>query len=144
MINMTFVNKFTRSIVIGITASCLLPISASAKDFSVGNVKTRLPTEFCGVLASNGKDVLLLHTFKDTAWINIDGRDILIKHISSKKYGSKRSVLVLQGGNMKVTIDSQFVRRIGGELLTDESLERVTFKQGNISKTIQGKGSCSS
>jgi hypothetical protein len=138
-------SQFTRSIVISIAASCLLPIAANAKDFKVGEVNKLLQTDYiCSTSFPNKKGLMVLVDLgSKTAWINIDGSNIGLKQTSSQLIKSnKRAITKYRKNNIILTVDSKHIRTIEGELNSDENLDTVTFKIGNQSKTIQAKGSC--
>jgi hypothetical protein len=142
---MISVSQFTRSIVICVIASCLLPIPSNAKDFKIGEVNKKLPTTFCGSYLPNRQEAMLLFegNYSKYAWINIDGKDIQLTKTSSQFIKpSKRTISKYRVRDITLTVDSRIVRTIEGAMDTDESSDRVIFKVGNHSKTIQTKGSC--
>jgi hypothetical protein len=141
------VYKLTKLLAIGIVVSWLLPIAASAKDFKIGEVNKILPTTFCGSYLPGRKEAMLLFegSYSKYVWINIDGKDIqLTKTTSQFIKSTKRTISKYRGRDITLNFDSRIVRTIGdpGIMETDESSDRVTFKVGNQSKTIQTKGSC--
>jgi hypothetical protein len=137
--------KFNYLAIATITFSCLSSSSAHAKDFKIGVVKKILPTTFCGSYIPNRKEAMLLFEgeYSKYAWINIDGEDIKLKQTSRKFLkSSKRTIATYHNGKVTMIFDSNILRTIEGEMGTDESSDRVTFKVGNKSKTIQTTGSC--
>jgi hypothetical protein len=132
--------KFKYSAIIAVMISCLLSSPANANNFKIGVVKKILPTTFCGSYMPDRKETVLLFEgeYSKYAWINIDGEDIKLKQTSRKFYkSSKRTIATYRNGKVAIIFDSKILRTIEGEMGTDESSDRVTFKVGNKSKTIQ-------
>jgi hypothetical protein len=124
--------KFKYSAIIAVMISCLLSSPANANNFKIGVVKKILPTTFCGSYMPDRKETVLLFEgeYSKYAWINIDGEDIKLKQTSRKFYkSSKRTIATYRNGKVAIIFE--------GEMGTDESSDRVTFKVGNKSKTIQ-------
>jgi hypothetical protein len=139
------VYKLTKSLAIGIVASWLLPIAASAKDFKIGEVRKKLQTDYiCVTSFPNEKGIMVLvDSGSKHAWVNIDGSDIrLIQASSQVVKPNKRTIIKYRNKNIALTVDSKYLRTIAGALDSSEFLDRVTFKVGSQSKTIQAKGSC--
>jgi hypothetical protein len=142
---MISISQFTRSIVIGIAASCLLPVPASAKDFKIGEINKSLQTDYICITSFPNKKglMVIVDSGSKTAWINIDGNNIGLKQASSQLIkANKRAITKYRNNNIMLTVDSKYVRTIKGALDSDEYLDTVTFKVGDRAKTIQAKGSC--
>jgi hypothetical protein len=119
---------------------------AYAKDFQIGKVRKSLQTDVvCVSNLPNGKDTMVL-VDRDSgqAWINIDGKDIRLKKISTQVINpNKRSISKYRDGIITVTLDSKITRTTKDELQVDYLLEKITFKVDKKSKTIQTTGYCS-
>jgi hypothetical protein len=137
--------KFNHSAIVAVIFSCLFSSPANANDFKIGVVKKILPTTFCGSYMPDRKETMLLFEgeYSRYAWININGNDIKLKQTSRRFLkSSKRTIATYHNGKVSIMFDSRILRTIEGEMGTDESSDRVTFKVGNKSKTIQTIGSC--
>lgn len=124
--------------------------AATAQGLTIGAVKKQVPTSFCGIYLPGGERpmvILLLAddpTFKN-ALVHVDGRDVVIKQTSFRWIKSKKqSLAVYKGKNLTVTIDSRILGvRDGRAMETTDTTNRVTFKRGKLTETIQSKGACS-
>jgi hypothetical protein len=119
---------------------------ANARNFKIGAVKKSLQTDFvcASDLPGTKESVVLVDRGSDSAWINIDGKDIMLKEANVQTIKSdKRVIYIYSNRNILLIVNSKHLRTIEGALDTDEFLSTVTFKIGNISKTIKTKGYCS-
>jgi flagellin-like hook-associated protein FlgL len=126
-----------------------MALGADAQGLTIGAVQNAEPTSFCGVYLPGGQQPMVIQLLagdptSKNALVNVDGQDVPIKLTSFRWIkNKKRSVAVYKGKNLTVTIDAQILRTIQGGLETTESIDRVTFKRGKLTKTIVSKGSCS-
>jgi hypothetical protein len=142
---MISVSQFTRSISISIATSCLVTIPSHAKDFKIGEVSKKLQTDYiCVTSFPTEKGIMVLvDSGSKHAWVNIDSSDIrLIQASSQIVKPNKRTIIKYRNKNITLTVDSKYLRTIAGALDSTEFLDRVTFKVGSQSKTIQATGSC--
>lgn len=119
-----------------------------AQGLTIGAVKQAVPMSFCGVYLPGGEQPMVILLLPDDstskkALVNVNGRDVSIKQVSFRwTKPEKRSVAVYQGKDLTVTIQATIVEtnNSGQEVTLTE--DRVTFKQGKRTKTIQSNGAC--
>jgi hypothetical protein len=145
---MTYRNNFTQKIVIGsaITMSFVTTNPVNAADFNIGNVKRTFPTDaFCVSFNPKMSNNTIVVDLYQSAWININGKDIELKSLGYKKINPKISISKFQGKGFTVTIKRQLISVHKGEMLESSDYQEViTIKRGNTSKVFQVKGYCSS
>jgi hypothetical protein len=138
------ISKLIRLIALAGAISLSESWAATAQGLTIGAVKKQVPTSFCKIYLPGGERpmVILLRaddrTFKN-ALVHVDGRDVAIKRTSYRSIDKMRSLSVYKGKNLTVTINLLGVRD-GRE--TIDTTNRVTFKRGNLTETIQSNGVC--
>jgi hypothetical protein len=142
------ISKLIRLIALAGAISLSESWAATAQGLTIGAVKKQVPTSFCEIYLPGGEKpmVILLQaddrTFKN-ALVHVDGRDVAIKRTSYRSLDKIRSLSVYKGKNLTVTIDLLDVRvRVRDGRETRDTTNRVTFKRGKLTETIQSKGAC--
>jgi hypothetical protein len=133
---------------LSLTGALLLSSSVGsiAQGLTISAVQKQVPTAFCGIYLPNSQQPMVLLLVEESssknALVNVDGNDMTIRQTSFKwMKGKKQSVAVYRGKDLTVTIEAQ-VLGTRGEAETTDTMNRVTFKRGKLTKTIQSKGAC--
>jgi hypothetical protein len=128
-------------------AISLLPSNlANAASFKIGNVKKTFPTDSaCVSFNPKTPEKRILVALGNSAWINIDSKDVELKLVSQKNINQKKSVLKYQAQELIVVINMTLIREDNGDGVQPPIIDYkqiISVKRGQSSKTLQLNARC--
>jgi hypothetical protein len=158
---MKLVNNFIRShsvcfaksilIITSIAIPILIPHPASAKDFRIGAVKEQQQFQtdsLCYTLLPNTNKFAIVSPSVDKgkpvfAWINIDGKDIRLREVMSKRdKRNGRSINKYQANNISVTVEARKIKEVQEPVYILTTADRVSIEYRGHKKVINASGTC--
>jgi hypothetical protein len=127
-------------------------VPSEARSFSIGEVKKSFEIDtLCVALLPNTEKAMLIIPFAENnsptvfAWLNINGKDIKLKQISTTGT-KKKSRSKYQARNISLTVDSELVKLVKEDnsgLTSESTVEKILINYKGQIKSFSTTGGCS-
>jgi|UPI0002DBD285 hypothetical protein len=145
---MSYQNNLTQNVaIVSVIALGLLPSNpAKAADLKIGNVKKIFPTDAaCVSFNPKTPEKRILVALGNSAWININSKDVELKLVSQKKINQKKSVFKYQTKELIVVINETLIREDNGDGVQPPIIDYkqiISIKRGQSLRTLQLNARC--